>query len=104
MGNLTQFRIAVLPGDGIGHDILPSCLEVLNAAAARTGAFTLDCESREAGADCYRGTGHALPAEALRAARSADAILLGAMGLPSICYPDGTEIMAQIGGHYEIRA
>lgn len=52
MGNLTRFRIAVLPGDGIGHEIMPSCLEVLNAAAARTGAFTLDCESREAGADC----------------------------------------------------
>ena len=63
MGNLTRFRIAVLPGDGIGHEIMPSCLEVLNAAAARTGAFTLDCKSREAGADRLSGTGHALPAE-----------------------------------------
>lgn len=38
----------------------------------------------------------ALPAEALEAARAADAILLGAMGLPSVRYPDGTEVAPQI--------
>jgi 3-isopropylmalate dehydrogenase len=96
MGNQSRFRIAVLPGDGIGHEVMPACLEVLSAAAARFGAFRLDYDIRQAGADCYRETGHALPRETSRAARSADAILLGAMGLPSVRYPDGTEVMPQI--------
>ena len=96
MGNKSRFRIAVLPGDGIGHEIMPACLEVLSAAATRFGAFRLDYDIRQAGADCYRDTGHALPRETSKAVRSADAILLGAMGLPSIRYPDGTEVTPQI--------
>ena len=102
MRNRSGFRIAVLPGDGIGHEIMPACLEVLNAAAARTGAFALDYERHPAGADCYRQTGHALPRETMRAIRKADAILLGAMGLPSIRYPDGTEITPQIDLRVEL--
>ena len=48
--------------------------------------------SYEAGAELYRDTGVALPEDALRGAESADAILLGAMGLPSVRYPNGTEV------------
>lgn len=96
MRNESRFRIAVLPGDGIGHEVMPACLEVLNAAATRFGAFGLDYDIRPAGAESYRDTGQAMPAETAKAVRRADAILLGAMGLPSVRRPDGTEITPQI--------
>ena len=58
----------------------------------RVGGFALHFVSFEAGADLYRRTGEALPAAALQGAETADAILLGAMGLPDVRYPDGTEV------------
>jgi 3-isopropylmalate dehydrogenase len=96
MRNDSRFHIAVLPGDGIGHEVMPACLEVLNAAAARLGGFGLDYDIRPAGAESYRDTGQAIPPETANAVRRADAILLGAMGLPSVRRPDGTEITPQI--------
>ena len=90
--NMHEFRIAVFPGDGIGHEVMPPCVELLKATTARVGGFALDFEYFEAGADLYRRTGEALPASAMQGAAAADAILLGAMGLPDVRYPDGTEV------------
>ena len=90
--NMHVFRIAVFPGDGIGHEVMQPCLALLEAAAARAGGFRLEFTAFEAGADLYRRTGEALPAAALAGAAAADAILLGAMGLPDVRYPDGTEV------------
>ena len=86
------FRIAVLPGDGIGHEIIASCTEVLSVLEKRVGGFKLEHEYLEAGADHYLKTGIDITDEAFRKVGEADAILLGAMGLPSVRYPDGTEI------------
>ncbi|MEO8560085.1 MAG: isocitrate/isopropylmalate family dehydrogenase [Rhodospirillales bacterium] len=88
--------IAVLPGDGIGREVMEPCLEILNALTGLLGGIRFRFEQQEAGAIQYRDTGVALPQAALAAARSADAILLGAMGWPEIRYPDGTEIVPQI--------
>jgi len=60
------------------------------------GGFRFLFENYEAGAAVYRRTGVALPEEVLQAAEGADAILLGAMGLPDVRYPDGTEVSPQI--------
>ncbi len=90
------FNICVLPGDGIGIEVTEACLKVLDAATARIGGFKLALDQHPAGAMCYRDTGVALPKPSLDAARSADAILLGAMGWPEIRYADGTEISPQI--------
>ena len=90
------FRIAVLPGDGIGAEVMAPCLRVLDAAASRVGGFSLDWGVHPAGAQSYLDTAHALPQETLAQAGRADAILLGAMGLPSVRYPDGTEIAPQL--------
>jgi 3-isopropylmalate dehydrogenase len=87
-----QFRIAVFPGDGIGREVMARCLELLDRVVAQHDEFRLDLQSYEAGAELYRDTGVALPADALHAAETADAILLGAMGLPSVRYPNGTEV------------
>jgi 3-isopropylmalate dehydrogenase len=89
---MREFTIAVFPGDGIGQEVMPPCLALLDTAVARAGGFRLRFEQHELGADLYRRTGVALPDEALSAAASADAILLGAIGLPSIRHRDGTEI------------
>ena len=91
-----RFRIAVLPGDGIGPEVTGPCLEVLDAVRDVVGGFSLDCERLEAGAALYAATGESLPAETMRRAQGADAILLGAMGMPDIRYPDGTEISPQL--------
>ena len=95
------FRIAVLPGDGIGHEVMAPALAVLEAAARRVGGLSFRFDAHEAGALAYRDTGIALPKAALDAARSADAILLGAMGWPDVRYPDGTEISPQIDLRFE---
>jgi 3-isopropylmalate dehydrogenase len=93
---MRQFRIAVFPGDGVGHEVMPPCLALLDAAVARVGGFSLEYTSFDAGADTYRRTGVALPPEAIQGAEAADAVLLAAMGLPDVRYPDGTEIVPQI--------
>jgi 3-isopropylmalate dehydrogenase len=90
------FTIAVLPGDGIGVEVMDSCLEVLRATEALCGGPTLACTTYDAGAHCYARTGDALPAATLEACRRADAILFGAMGWPDIRFPDGTEIAPQL--------
>jgi 3-isopropylmalate dehydrogenase len=89
---MREFRIAVFPGDGIGREVMTPCLALLDAVAGRVGGFSLQFDLHEAGAEVYRSTGTALPEGAMRAAESADAILLGAMGLPDVRYPNGTEI------------
>jgi len=92
-----SFRIAVLPGDGIGQEITQPCVEILDAALERAGGkAALSYEWLEAGAEVYRQTGTALPAKTTEGCKNADAILLAAMGLPHIRYPNGTEITPQL--------
>ncbi|HVS29831.1 MAG TPA: isocitrate/isopropylmalate dehydrogenase family protein [Thermoanaerobaculia bacterium] len=93
---MTPLRIAVLPGDGIGPEVMSACLELLEVVNDLAGGLGLIYETVEAGAGCYRRTGQAIPEASLRKATEADAILLAAMGDPSVRYPDGTEIAPQI--------
>lgn len=95
------FHIAVLPGDGIGHEVMRPCLDVLEASAKLVGGLSFRFEQHAAGAVHFRDTGVALPRAALDASRRADAILLGAMGWPEIRYPDGTEIAPQLDLRFE---
>ncbi|PDT46628.1 3-isopropylmalate dehydrogenase [Sinorhizobium fredii] len=91
-----SFRIAVLPGDGIGREVMPACLELVGAALEVVGAPGLAFETHPAGAQYYAESGEALPRSTLDACRTADAILFGAMGWPDIRFPDGTEIIPQL--------
>jgi 3-isopropylmalate dehydrogenase len=90
-----QFSVAVFDGDGIGPEIMAPTVALLAQAAAQVG-IELEFEHLAAGAAHYRDHGSALPEQSLVAARAADAILLSAMGLPSVRYSDGTEISPQI--------
>ncbi len=96
MTGKTAFKIAVLPGDGIGPEVIAPAVKLLNRASILTGGFTMEFEWLKAGALYYQEHGISIPDEALDIIRDADAILLGAMGLPEIRYPDGTEISPQL--------
>ena len=96
MASSNSFQIAVLPGDGIGIEVMEPCLEVLAAVERRVGGFALSNTSYQSGAGLYRDTGVSLPKPTMDACRKADAILLGAMGLPSVRTADGTEIAPQL--------
>ncbi|NMD43739.1 MAG: 3-isopropylmalate dehydrogenase [Firmicutes bacterium] len=76
-----MFRIAVLPGDGIGPEIVPEAVKVLRACS---GLFGLDFTFTEApvGGAAIELTGHPLPEETLALCRGSDAIILGAIGGP----------------------
>ena len=86
------FRIAVIRGDGIGVDVTDATIAVMEAARQRVGGFVLDYQDLVAGAGYYRETGRDIAPGVEAAAGAADGILLGAIGLPSIRHPDGTEI------------
>jgi 3-isopropylmalate dehydrogenase len=88
-----EFDICVLPGDGIGAEVIDATLPVLDKVQK---GFSLRFADYPAGAQHYKKTGDALPERTFEAAKGADAILFGAMGWPEIRYPDGTEIAPQL--------
>ncbi len=76
-------RIAVLPGDGIGEEVVAQGLRVLEAVARR-GGFDVQTVRYPYGADHYLATGEDMPAAAFEAMAGMDAILLGAIGDPRV--------------------
>jgi 3-isopropylmalate dehydrogenase len=90
------FHIAVLPGDGIGIEVMAPALEALKKIEASTSGLRFHFTQAPAGAELYRETGTALPDTTVKLCETADAVLLGACGLPQVRYPDGTEIMPQV--------
>jgi 3-isopropylmalate dehydrogenase len=96
-----RFEICVLPGDGIGTEVIDATLPILEKLQRGAG-FELRFARHPGGAQHYRATGEALPEATLAAARAADAILFGAMGWPEIRYPDGTEIAPQLDLRVEL--
>jgi 3-isopropylmalate dehydrogenase len=92
----SDFHIAVLPGDGIGPEVMAPALEVLHRIEATTANLRFRLTEAPAGAGYYREHGRSMPESTIKLCREADAILLGACGLPEVRYPDGTEIMPQV--------
>jgi 3-isopropylmalate dehydrogenase len=81
---MTTYRIATIPGDGIGPEVLDAALPVLAAAGRRFG-FTLETERLPYGADHYLATGETLPDHAFEHLKNdVQAILLGAVGDPRV--------------------
>jgi len=91
-----SFHIAVLPGDGIGPEVTAPALEVLHRIEATTPGLRFRFTEAPAGAGYYCETGRSMPESTIKLCREADAILLGACGLPVVRYPDGTEVMPQV--------
>jgi 3-isopropylmalate dehydrogenase len=96
VGRPRMFTLAVLPGDGIGPEVMAEAIRVLRAVEGGMTATRLNLRHCAAGATEYRRHGDPLPEETLTSCREADAILLGAMGLPEVRWPDGREIAPQL--------
>jgi 3-isopropylmalate dehydrogenase len=78
---LMSVRIALLPGDGIGPDVVREAVRALKAVNVKLG-LKLDFEEALFGGAAIDATGHPLPGETLEMCRSSDAVLLGAVGGP----------------------
>jgi tartrate dehydrogenase/decarboxylase / D-malate dehydrogenase len=80
---LKTFRIAVIAGDGIGKEVAPEGIRVLDAAGLRFG-FKLEWHAFDWSCETYSNTGKMAPADALNQLRPFDAIFLGAVGRPDV--------------------
>ncbi len=85
-------KIALIKGDGIGVDVADAAFAVMEAALNKTGQPVPVYDEIQAGAGYFAETGRDIAADGETRAGTADAIFLGAIGLPSIRHPDGTEI------------
>jgi tartrate dehydrogenase/decarboxylase / D-malate dehydrogenase len=77
------FNIAIIAGDGIGKEVVPEGIRVLEAAGQRFG-FRLQCHAFDWSCETYVHTGRMMPDDGLRQLRPFDAIFLGAVGHPSV--------------------
>ncbi|MEX2536322.1 MAG: tartrate dehydrogenase [Trueperaceae bacterium] len=80
---MREHKIAVIPGDGIGLEVTPLGLELLQAAGHRFG-FGLDTQHFPWGCEYYTKTGGMMPDDGLEQLRPFDAIFLGAVGYPGV--------------------
>lgn len=93
---MPDFRIAVLPGDGIGPDVTAEALKALRAVTTVLPELRFEFDELSVGAGEFLRSGNPLPPETMERMKSYDAILLGAMGLPGVRWPDGKEMTPQI--------
>jgi tartrate dehydrogenase/decarboxylase / D-malate dehydrogenase len=81
---MNSYRIASVPGDGIGKEVIAAGVEVLQALANRDGGFKLDFETFDWGSDYYKKHGIMMPEDGREILKSFDAIYFGAVGAPDV--------------------
>ena len=81
---MKTYRIALVPGDGIGKEVIPAGRQVLEALTATETEFKFDFETFEWGADYFRKHHEMMPPDGLDTLRLKDAILFGSAGDPHI--------------------
>ncbi len=92
----STYRIAIFSGDGIGPEVMEVALDVLRCAVDNVPGISIQFTEHQAGAKHYRRTGVVLPERVLDDCRSADAVLLSAIGLPDVRRADGTEVQPEM--------
>ena len=80
---MKTYRIGVIPGDGIGREVVPEGLRVLEAVAARFG-FGIEQQHFDWSCETYKATGRMMPDDGLARLRDHDALYLGAVGFPGV--------------------
>lgn len=93
---MSHLRIALMPGDGIGPEVTDAAVQVLQTLESQSDDLVLQLETLSVGAGEYLRSGDPLPSDTLERAKACDAVLLGAMGLPDVRWPNGTEMAPQI--------
>ncbi|MGX9856914.1 tartrate dehydrogenase (plasmid) [Limimaricola variabilis] len=81
---MKNYRIAAIPGDGIGTEVISAGLRVLDALAERDGGFTLEVENFDWGTERYKREGALMPDDGAERLRGFDAIFFGAVGAPDV--------------------
>ncbi len=81
---MKNYKIAAIPGDGIGQEVIAAGLRVLKALAARDGGFKVDVTDFDWGSDRYKREGALMPEDGAEQLRSFDAIFFGAVGAPDV--------------------
>ena len=89
---MRNYRIVVLPGDGIGPEVMCETLKVLEGAISGSGGPRLEYTEHPLGAAFYQRTGEILSADLIEECKKSDAVLLAAIGMPDVRLPDGTEV------------
>ena len=80
---MKKYRIAVIPGDGIGQEVVPEGIRVIDATAGKAG-IQFEWETLPWSCAYYKETGRMMPEEGLDLIRHHDAIFLGAVGFPGV--------------------
>jgi len=81
---MRHFRIAAIPGDGIGTEVVAAGIEILDACAQRDGGFALKFDHFDWGSGHYKKHGLMMPANGLDRIKNHDAIFFGAVGAPDV--------------------
>jgi tartrate dehydrogenase/decarboxylase / D-malate dehydrogenase len=81
---METYRIATIPGDGIGKEVIPAGEKAIKALASASRTFKFEFENFEWGGDYYRQHNEMMPSNGLDALRHKDAILFGSAGDPDI--------------------
>jgi 3-isopropylmalate dehydrogenase len=89
-------KITVLPGDGIGPEVTASGLAILSRVERKFPQLKFELEECPCGAGEFLRGGDPLPERTMQSCRESDALLLGAMGMPNVRWPDGREMAPQL--------
>ncbi|MCW5604097.1 MAG: tartrate dehydrogenase [Burkholderiales bacterium] len=81
---MREYKIAAIPGDGIGLEVIAAGLKVLEVLAGRDGGFRLKVEHFPWSSDYYKQHGHYIPEGGLDRLKTFDAIFFGAVGAPDV--------------------
>jgi tartrate dehydrogenase/decarboxylase/D-malate dehydrogenase len=81
---MKTYKIAAIPGDGIGREVIAAGLEVLGAIGERDGGFGLDISHFDWGSDRYKSTGRFMPEDGAQQLKQFDSIFFGAVGAPDV--------------------
>ncbi|WP_028054475.1 tartrate dehydrogenase [Sinorhizobium medicae] len=81
---MREYKIAAIPADGIGPEVIAAGLQVLEALARRSGDFQIHTETFDWGSDYYKKHGVMMPADGLEQLKGFDAIYFGAVGAPDV--------------------
>ncbi len=81
---MPTYKIAAIPADGIGPEVIGAGLEVLDALGLRQGDLSFEVTSFDWGSDRYKKTGSMMPDDGLETLKSFDAIYFGAVGAPDV--------------------
>ena len=81
---MQNYKIAAIPADGIGPEVIDAGVRVLQVVAERDGGFSCDVTTYDWGSDYYKAHGRMMPEDGLDSLKAHDAIFFGAVGAPDV--------------------